>query len=107
MEVVEGYEVSLLTDQDVVPDGPGAGGEVRGKVPGDHSHAESHETVQDRVARVLRHGDGDLEIPEELLVLLRILLTRREEVKEGGTVREERASQPPATDLSIVSVEFS
>ena len=107
MEVVEGYEVSLLTDQDVVPDRPGAGGEVRGQVPGDHSHAQSHETVQDRVARVLRHGDGDLEIPEELLVLLRILLARRQEVKEGRTVREERASQPPATDLSIVSVEFS
>ena len=107
MEVVEGYEVSLLTDQDVVPDWPRGGGEVRGQVPGDQTHAESHETVQDRVARVLRHCDGDLEIPEELLVLLRILLAWRQEVKEGRTVREERASQPPATDLSIVSVEFS
>ena len=52
MEVVERYEVTFLTDEDMVPHRAPRGGEVGGQVPGLDGEAQPGETVQDRLAGV-------------------------------------------------------
>ena len=47
VEVVERYEVTFLTDEDVVPHRAPGGGEVGGQVPGQDGEAQPGEAVQD------------------------------------------------------------
>ena len=90
MEVVEGDEVSLLTDQDVVPGGARGAGEVGVEAPGDEAGPEPEEAVQHRLAAVPRHGDRELQ----LLLPLLVHLPGADEVEVGRTVGEQRTSQP-------------
>ena len=55
MEIVKRYEVTFLTDEDVVPHWPTTGAEVGAEVPGLEGNAQSCETVQDRLAGVSRN----------------------------------------------------
>ena len=55
VEIVERYEVTFLTDEDVVPHWPTTGAEVGAEVPGLEGNAQSCETVQDRLAGVSRN----------------------------------------------------
>ena len=47
VEVVERYEVTFLTDEDVVPDWSPTGAQVGGQVPGLEAEAKPGEAVQD------------------------------------------------------------
>ena len=100
VEIVERYEVTFLTDEDVVPHRATGGGQVGGEVPGLDGEAQPGEAVQDRLACVSRHSHWhrhSLERPGIFLVLLLSI----DEVKVGRTVGKQGSSQPSVINYNI------
>ena len=106
VEVVERYEVTFLTDEDVVPHWSPTAGQVGGQVPGQEGEAQPGEAVQDRLTGVSRHPHGELHGQEWLGVFL-VLLVRIDEVKVGGTVGKQGGSQPYVALFILYSLTFN